>query len=304
MACYHPLIAVDYGMDSSTGKHHVKILPKRADSNLERLRSRFGNNLMMLPCGHCIGCAQDYARMWQARIMAEYEERNIACFVTLTFDSRFRPRLDKCILRNFVKAVRNKFGNGIKFFGCGELGEHTQRPHYHIILFGVDFKEDRKLFGKNGLYLTYTSPTLRKIWPYGNHLIGELDLASAGYVAKYCDKKKIENKDRGEFLIMSRGLGKSYFEKHKDDLMSSDFIYFKGSKFKIPRYFLKLSEKLDFIDQLDFFDYKERKRKVAQSFRFGSNKSVHFEEEGMILDQNYLLAKRKAKECFRDVGIY
>ena len=103
---------------------------------------------------------------------------------------------------------------------------------------------------------------------------------------------------------MSRGLGKSYFEKHKVDLMSSDFIYFKGSKFKIPRYFLKLSEKLDFIDQLDFFDYKERKRKVAQNFRFGSNKSVHFEEEGMILDQNYLLSKRKAKECFRDVGIY
>lgn len=49
MACFQPLLAVDLGVDSETGKHRVKILPRRSDGNLESYRSKYGKDLMMLP---------------------------------------------------------------------------------------------------------------------------------------------------------------------------------------------------------------------------------------------------------------
>lgn len=88
MACFQPLLAVNFSLDYYTGKcsftkedgkQLVKILPRRAGMNLKDLRVRYGKQLMMLPCGHCVACAQDYARTWQARIMceAEYYEKNV-----------------------------------------------------------------------------------------------------------------------------------------------------------------------------------------------------------------------------------
>lgn len=302
MACYQPLLALDNGIDTSTGKHRIKILPKRVDQNLELLRSRYGDSLMMLPCGHCVGCAMDYAKMWQIRIMLEYGYHESGCFLTLSNNNSYvEEKPSKQRLRGFIKRLRKHYPDvKLKFFGCGELGETTKRAHYHCIIFGVDFSEDRKVFSKRGLNYVYTSDILSKLWPYGFSLIGSLDLESAGYVSRYCDKKKLTGMDEGEFIIMSRGLGKRYFEEHHQDLITSDFVYIKGQKFKIPRYFLKLSEKLDFIDQLDYLDYKDRKKAVATSFRYGSSRSVHHEEEGMLMDSHAQFIKYNQKGVSRD----
>lgn len=303
MACYKPLLAVDNGIDPETGKHRIKILPKRADFNLELARSRYGDCLMMLPCGKCVGCARDYSRMWQARIMCEFEYHDKACFLTLTYKKDTDS--NKTDFRRFIKAVRNKYGNGIKFFGCGEKGDLNNRFHLHIILFGVDFSEDRKIFNKRGLNFVYVSDTLSRLWESKGHcMIGDLDLESAGYVSRYCDKKKIKGLSNGEFIMMSRGLGKQYLLDHKDEILDSDFVYFKGNKFKLPRYFLKLMDTLDFNYQVYAEDYKQRKREIASNFRYGSNRSVHYEEEGMQMDEHAEIVKHSQKGGYRDVGIY
>ena len=295
MACFHPLLAVDLGVDPDTGKHRIKILPKREDLNLANARSRYGDSLMMLPCGHCVACAQDYARTWQARIMCEalyYEKK---CFITLTYkNAPEKPSKDD--LRQFIKKLRNKYGNGIKFFAAGEKGSITHRSHYHMILFGVDFSEDRQITTKRGLNLVYGSPTLDSLWSHGFTSIGSLDVASAGYVSKYCDKKKISSQDDGEFVMMSRGLGKQYFIDNKDKFFDSDFIYFDGNKFKFPRYFLKLANDSDFYTRLLAMDYADRKRAVANAFRYDKGRSVNVEEEGMIAASNVALAEKYHKE--------
>ena len=74
MACFHPLLAVDNGIGSD-GKHNIKILNMSKYLNFDKARSIFGNSLMMLPCNKCIGCAQDYARAWQCRIMCSMKYR-------------------------------------------------------------------------------------------------------------------------------------------------------------------------------------------------------------------------------------
>ena len=35
-----------------------------------------------------------------------------------------------------MKRLRFKFGSGIRYFQCGEYGEHYARPHHHAIIFG------------------------------------------------------------------------------------------------------------------------------------------------------------------------
>lgn len=301
MACLNPKYAVDLGVQEN-GKHKIKFIKKTEFDELQHLRGFYRGMLMMLPCGHCVQCAQDYARTWQLRIMCEalYHERK--CFITLTYRDVVRPNKDDA--RAFIKSLRNMYGNGIKFFLCGELGSHTKRFHLHAILFGVDFREDRQISGKRGLNLVYSSKTLDKLWNKGFTSIGELDVASAGYVSKYCDKKKISRQDDGEFIIMSRGLGRKYFEEHREEIFNSDYLYFEGNKFKIPRYFLKLADQDGFYMQFLADDLRDRKRKVAQSFRYDAQRSVNFEEQGIIQQNDIALANYKEKESYRDVDIY
>lgn len=305
MACFQPLLAVDNGIDRETSKHLIKFLPQRADRNLLYYRSLYGKDLMMFPCGHCVGCAKDYARTWQARIMCEASYHQKSCFLTLTYEKERDPNKDD--LRHFIQDVRDYLRNngkdykGIKFFGCGECGSQTHRFHNHLILFGVDFSEDRYPISKRGLNFIYRSPLLEKLWKHGFSCIGSLDIASAGYVSKYCDKKKISSMDEGEFVIMSRGLGKQYFKDHLEDLFDSDYLYFDGQKFKIPRYFLTLALKEDFKYVAYASDYSNRKKEIAMSFRFDSGRSVSVEEEGMIASRDVQMAKYVNKEGKRDV---
>lgn len=305
MACYHPNLAVDFGIDPETHKHRIKFLPRRVDGDLASFRSKYGDSLMLMPCGHCVGCAQDYAREWQCRIMCEAEYYEKACFLTLTYSSK-PPRVPlRDHLRQFIRDIRDYLRNNhlsyknLKFFGSGELGETTHRSHYHLILFGVDFSEDREVVSKRGLNFIYRSKLAEKLWSHGFVSIGSLDVASAGYVSKYCDKKKLSGIDSGEFIIMSRGLGRRYFFDHKNEIFNSDYLYFQGNQFKIPRYFLTLADDTDVYVYAD--DLKARKKIKALNFRYNRIKSFTLEEYAMLDTAELNMKKKVFKEGVRDV---
>lgn len=248
--CVHPLYALDLGVKEN-GKRNIKILPRRYDlSSYQQLCSRYGEkNVIALPCGSCLNCKLNKAKEWSVRCVLEASLYDYNYFVTLTYsDDNVPQRLQRKHLQSFIKKLRLAVP-GCRYFGCGERGSHTFRPHYHLILFNCnlpDFRAVRK--NPLGGYI-YSSETIKKCWPYGFVEIGEVSYSSCSYVARYATKKAFGNSFDDEFICMSLkpGIGAKWFEKNVD-IFDDDAIYgrFGGSKaVKIPRYFEKMFELID-----------------------------------------------------------
>lgn len=264
MSCEKPLIALLLAKDSVTKVTKIRILGNRVDFNIKSLEEKYGkDNILLLPCGHCASCLTKRRKEWSVRCALEASEHEKNCFVTLTYDEDHVPKkLIKRDLTDFLSKIRAS-GHRVRFFGCGEYGSQTARPHYHVILFGF-MPDDLKPYAKqsNG-FMLYTSDFLqKKIWKKGNVMIGEFSPETAGYVAGYVEKKL--GKDEG-FILMSRrpGIGRKYLEKHYEDIYRYDsFITDGGHINKVPRYFDKvLMEQLD--PTIDIARIKARRLEAA-----------------------------------------
>lgn len=211
-----------------------------------------------VPCGQCVGCRLERSRQWAIRCLHEASLHPRNSFITLTFNNDNLPRdrsLDVRHFQLFMKRLRKRFGDGIRFFHCGEYGEKFGRPHYHACLFNFDF-EDKKLWKVVRGNKLYTSESLQELWPYGFSTIGEVTFQSAAYVARYI-MKKITGDDadehysracpltgevwriRPEYVTMSRrpGIGKGWLEKYQSDVYPRDFVVVNGKKMKPPKYY-------------------------------------------------------------------
>lgn len=177
------------------------------------------------------------------------------------------PSLSKGDLNGFTRRlnedVRRRFGKGVKYFACGEYGEKTERPHYHIAVYGEDFSDDRQFWkhAQSGHYL-WRSSRLKRLWPHGDADIGELTFESAAYIARYILKKitgakahdhykRIDREGREywlepEFNVMSRrpGIAKEWFMRNMGDVFPHDHVISRGRPAKPPRYYDKLLEAL------------------------------------------------------------
>lgn len=289
MSCYHPLIAVNNGIDPETKKMKVKILPNRADMNLKKLRDRYGDDLLLLPCGHCIGCVSDYRNSWAVRILLEASLYEHNSFITLTYRDGFLPKDNKPHrdeIVKFFKRLRKAINVPIRYFYCGEKGDQSGRAHYHAIIFGYDFPDkvfhSRTAKGSN----IYTSRLLESCWTFGLSSIGDVEPGSACYVAQYCNKKKLTGENDGSFVGMSRrpGLGS---EKFNLRWFASDKIYCALGEPSVPRFFAKLLEGLEpFYYQV----WKDERLKRCRQ-RIGDQYIHGFgnEEESLLYNQNIKL---------------
>lgn len=256
MSCTNPSPALLIQMPD--GKKKVKFLRHFDTGDYVSLKEKYGDDLLMIPCGKCESCIEKRSRDWAVRCCLEAAEYENNCFLTLTYSPKCLPAkgLSKRDLQRFIKALRNTYGEGIRYFACGEYGEHSYRAHYHLIVFNFfpddAVKEYANPYG--GFY--YSSKKLNELWKFGYVSIGDVSYNSCAYVARYCNKK-IKNFGREvgvvanpEFCLMSLrpGIGKAYFDKHFESLMATDVIYAQiGDKFKVSsnRYFDKLIERLD-----------------------------------------------------------
>lgn len=255
MSCSNPSLAVDLGLKEN-GKRFIKFLPKRIDYDYNYYKSRYGDSLLMLPCGSCEGCILARRKMWSLRCFAESQYHQENCFITLTYDEANCPeKLDKKHFQDFIKGLRNK-GIECRYFGCGEYGSGVgHRPHYHIVIFGF-FPGDVKFLSntKSG-FPQFTSKFLSSIWNKGFVTVSQFSPEVAGYVAGYVDKKY---KVKDSFILMSKrpGLGEQYFKDHYKDIYKHDSIIMKnGSIGSVPKYFDKLAESLG----LDLTELKDKR---------------------------------------------
>lgn len=199
---------------------------------------RFGyKKYMLVPCGKCVNCKLNYAKMWSIRIMHELKDWDTACFLTLTYDDEHLPAdgsLDKSDLQKFFKRLRkNLKGKKIKYFACGEYGEHFYRPHYHAIVFGVDSVRFQKV--------------IEDSWRLGFISVGTVTADSANYVARYTVKGGLTDEEcyklglQPQFLTMSRrpGIGSNLAtsKEYQEWFSNTGFCVDKGIKYPIPRYY-------------------------------------------------------------------
>jgi hypothetical protein len=249
---------------------------------------------MKVACGNCLQCRLDRSRTWAMRIVHEASLWDENCFITLTYREEcnateeqrdqglFVPRdgsLNKKHFQDFMKRLRKRYPQVIRYYHCGEYGDKLQRPHYHACLFNLQFDDLEQIGISNGIPI-YTSKTLEDVWRYGFVTVGELNMETAAYTARYCLKKINGRKAQDHYLrcdeygvaywleqeytTMSRGrpckdhkkldpecpdcqggIGSKWYAKFKDDVHPSNKVPVPGSGVfnKVPRYYEKLLER-------------------------------------------------------------
>lgn len=152
-------------------------------------------------CGQCTPCRINRARLWGHRQLLESMCHADTVFVTLTYsdenvgDGNLRPP----DFVNYLKRLRDRVGyNKFRYFGCGEYGPQTWRPHYHVNLFGLGVE--------------YTE-LIDKCWGLGFTSVFPFTEARARYCTEYTVKGMTKPDDwrldgrTPEFARMSRRPG-------------------------------------------------------------------------------------------------
>lgn len=205
-----------------------------------------------------------------------------------------RPMLVKKDLSKFMKLLRQKFKrefnhDNIRFFGCGEYGEKGQRPHFHVILFNCDFP-DKKFYKENPGGKIYTSEILSSVWTKGIAITANVSWHTCAYVARYTMKKAygedVKMREQvlaqlmpeqangsklwqDEFVLMSRkpGIGRKYFELHKDTMYVTDEIYVKKGDNTIAVQPSKYYDKLFDVEYPTLMEHIKQRRKINNKQR-------------------------------------
>lgn len=293
MPCYHPLTAYrsKLGRDSRTGKWPIVFNVTHGYADLQ----------ITVPCGQCIGCRLEKSRQWAIRCVHEASLYVDNCFLTLTYMPQSLPRVVNTatgeILNSlngrdyqlFMKRLRKRYGEGIRFFQCGEYGENFDRPHHHAILFNFDFKDKYLWSVRNGSRL-YRSPSLEELWPHGFSSIGHVTFESAAYVARYITKKISGNLAthhydvrKPEFITMSRrpGIGQGWFKKFSKEVYPSDQCYIRpGLISRPPRYY---DNKFDLLDPECFANIKLKRRRAAMKLSDSAPERLAVKERIQLL---------------------
>lgn len=268
-----------------------------------------------VPCGKCAECRKRARRDWSTRIQNEASMHEESCFITLTYNDENLPKVtvplcipyvdhknnkmcylisdvtteEKATLRKtdvqlFLKRLRarllKEYGKKIRFYCVGEYGAKRSRPHYHLIIFGHDFRKTRKAFRSNGRFIDYVDDIIADCWKFGYHTVNDYSPATASYVAGYVTKKMANAgvkvlKDHifalndaqteelnhyelynyglePEFHTMSRrdGIGKSYMMKYFKEVFSEHGFRIRNGTGKfvrvsIPRRYLAWLKEID-----------------------------------------------------------
>ena len=269
---------------------------------------------VLVGCGQCMACRVSHQRQWATRMVHESYMHKDSCFITLTIDDEHRSptrSVDQREMQLFIKKLRQALKpQKIRIFYCSEYGTKSEREHYHAILFGY-MPEDRKAYKKNKQGdMLYTSATLDRAWGKGFVTVGEFNSTTADYCAKYVTKAYIgadkENAynwvdENGEIIKRNPpfqrssnrpGLGATFYEKYKDQLIAHDGTTVDGKPRPLPKYYDRL------IKRENPDAYAEIKHKRNEKYIQNLNSDQHQKTKSfrnaskVILEQQLNINKR------------
>lgn len=161
-----------------------------------------------------MACMVNRKRLWTHRIMLESMCHANNVFVTLTYNPEHLES-DSLIPRHltlYIKRLRERVSPlKFRYYAVGEYGEESQRPHFHLAIFGLG-----------------PCDAITDAWNgQGFVSVGTLTFQSAAYVGGYVTKKLVNKKNLGdrcpEFSRMSNrpGIGRPAMDKLLDLMTSS-----------------------------------------------------------------------------------
>lgn len=263
---------------------------------------------LALRCGQCVGCRLERSRQWATRCLHEASLHQRNCFITLTYDDEHLPSnygLHYPDFQLFLKRVRARLRARVRYYMAGEYGSDFTRPHYHALLFGIDFT-DKQTFSKSqtGSQL-YRSATLESLWQLGYSSIGDCNFESAAYVARYCMKKITGDLARGHYSLVDQatgelierspefnhmslkpGIGRKWVEKWWTDVFPQGTVVVRGKEARPPRYYEKLFEERDPLaaEATNYGRFLEAQKQIA-----------HTSYERLAVREKVALARSKQK---------
>lgn len=248
----------------------------------------FGH-IIEFPCGVCENCKRDRISILEQRAKFEWRNNKYCAFIDLTYDNNhleynfgdngehILPTVSKKSFHKYIDNLRHYLKNhNIKncnskfsWLGCSEYGDSTFRPHYHIILFGVDFHSGYKF--------------LNKLWKNGYVDVKPVYNGAIRYVLDYLEKQqKGENNDRmyfdrginQPFVSWSKGFGSGFYKEHADEIAETGCIQIAGCRIPVPSYYKYKYIKFnwDNIEQMEFVkrQIKLQHKEIARSYGFHS----------------------------------
>lgn len=213
-----------------------------------------------IPCGYCLNCRVDKQNQLVHRCEQELINYKCGAFVTLTYDDlhiidnlrhdssgKLNATLNREDFRKYMYRLRANIKNRMpdtilsnhhfKFLAVGEYGQDGQifdRPHIHILLFGLDF--------------AYCKKEIERAWQ-GRGMIKCLPILNGGiaYVLKYLDKQlfgkqaeqKYDNNNlERPYQVHSLSLGSSLYKNQKSYINLHNGCYrWKGKDYPVPPYY-------------------------------------------------------------------
>lgn len=230
-----------------------------ANENFYIKDTHFWNVNYKIPCRWCVNCRVDRKKQWIERCNYEFKNKVSGAFVTFTYsdeylplvkgnDERIRATLRINDARKFIERLRKYIENHetennilrqkeFTYLGIGEYGlngEIFDRPHFHILFFGLDFYYNKKLFEQE--------------WKMG--LIDSLPILQGGiaYVLKYIDKQVMGKEARynnyyrwgleAPKQFNSKGLGSNlYLDEFENAQRNNGVIKYGMKEIIVPQYY-------------------------------------------------------------------
>ena len=268
--------------------------------SIERPGGRGATDRVTVECGKCLACLQNKRANWSMRLYEESKIAHTAYFVTLTYSDEtlpyhpigqefvqknirrnksiyqgYQPTLDKTELQKYFKKLRHANEGQIKYYAIGEYGSLLCRPHYHIILFNVDYQADvisswTTFNRQRNTYDLRGKVDIGKVEPASIHYVTNYQIGPLHQYGEFQDKTKQE-----PFQLFSKGLGENYVIDNYSWHHYENRFYMigdKGHKQKMPRYYkeklMNVRQKIDFNKQMtDLEDQKHWRDKTQNQIR-------------------------------------
>lgn len=274
----------------------------------DRIYDPYTGKKYPIPCHHCEGCRIDRRTMWERRITSEYVKYRCA-FVTLTYNDYFLPYnegstfptlkfkdlqryLDN--LRHTIKKLPEEmFQNGLstkkyKTVAVGEYGEKGNRPHWHILFLGLDWKQFKK--------------QIVEAWrEQGIVDVGPIRAGGIRYVLKYMDKQQFGNYRHAQYtdwgreipkMSFSKGIGKDFFISQIDNINKYGMAKVGNRLIPIPSYWK--NRLMNFCEE-NIFGQREIHNKYAKQLEVDA-KALGYDSYDAYLRQARKLLEQAAEK--------